>query len=279
MRPTGPESRTADGRRSRSFALHVNSRPVGAVELVGRPEEGDGPAFGRIAHLYVEEGERRRGRGTVAVLAAEEVLRGWGCTHVEASVPVAGGENAPGAHLLPALGYTERSRHLVKELRTRPGLPPGSVPRPLTREEFEQWWDRGAATFIDGLTSRGFTREQAAARAETSRRTLLPEGAASPGAALRVLTRDGTHVGSLWLAFDPLPRDDVDAWVYDVVVEPERRGEGHGRSLMLVAELECLEAGARRLGLNVFAGNTRAGRLYTSLGYQEAERFYVKTLL
>ncbi|MFI0863432.1 GNAT family N-acetyltransferase [Streptomyces smyrnaeus] len=283
LRPTGPESRTADGRRSRTYEIRVNSRPVGAVDLAGPPD--DGPAFGRLGRLHVDLGERRRGRGTVAALAAEEILRGWGCTHVETSVPepaaADGSEAEPpvGVRLLNALGYAERSRHMIKELGKRPGLPTGSAVRALTEAEFDAWWAAGSATFVDTLVTWGFTREQATARSAAVRRTQLPDGAASSGARLSVLTCRGTDVGTLWLGFTGLPRSDVGAWVYDVNVIPERRGEGHGRSLMLAAERICAEAGAARLGLNVFADNPRARRLYTSLGYRLVERFHVKALL
>ncbi|MBO8189117.1 GNAT family N-acetyltransferase [Streptomyces spirodelae] len=286
LRPAGPESRTAEGRRSRAYEVCVNSRPVGSVTLLGPP--GDGPALGRLERLFIEEGERRRGRGTVAALAAEEALRGWGCTQVEANVRLDGlGEDTDGAaeaisagvRLLGVLGYTEHSRHMVKQLDERPRLPPGSTVRPLPEGEFDAWWEAGAATFSEGLVARGFTPRQAAARSTAVRRTQLPDGAASPGAALRVLTCDGTDVGSVWLGFTGLPRTDVDAWVYDINVAPERRGEGHGRSLMLAAEQVCLDVEARRLGLNVFAGNTAARRLYTSLGFRPVEGCYVKTLL
>ncbi|KPC93455.1 GNAT family N-acetyltransferase [Streptomyces albus] len=277
LRPTGPEHRTADGRRSRTYEICVNSRPVGGLDLAGPPEGG--PASGRIAGLTVEPGERRRGRGTVAALAAEEVLRDWGAVYVETSVPVTGEEDAAGTGLLASLGYTERSRHMVKDVDAPPSLPPGSVPRPLTADEFEQWWDKSAATFIDGMTARGATPQEAAVRSEAARRIHLPDGAATRTAALRVLTRDGVDVGAIWLAFAGLPRDDVDAWVFDVHVETERRGEGHGRTLMLAAEQVCAERGARLLGLNVFSDNTPALRLYTSLGYRLVELCYAKRLV
>ncbi|MGY1434432.1 GNAT family N-acetyltransferase [Streptomyces reniochalinae] len=277
LRPTGPEGRDAEGRRSRAYEIRVNSRPVGALTLRGPSETG--PPFGTIEHLRVEEGDRRRGRGTVAALAAEEILRGWGCTHVEARSAAAAGERASGDHLLSALGYAEHSLHMIKELRERPALPPGSEARPLRDEEFAAWWEASAATHVGGMIARGLTPAQAAAGSETARRVRLPDGAATPGVALRVLTCDGADVGAIWLAFTaPLPRSDVDAWIFDVNVDPARRGAGHGRSLMAVAEHECLARSAPILGLNVFTDNTPAVRLYTSLGYRTAERFYVKKL-
>ncbi|MEU7317127.1 GNAT family N-acetyltransferase [Streptomyces sp. NPDC007083] len=287
LRPTGPENSPPEGGRACAYEIRVNSRPVGTVHLSRAPE--DGPALGRL-RLYVEPGERRRGRGAVAALAAEEVLRGWGCTRVEASVPLTAGAEAPagagtgsgqpaGVRLLAALGYTERSSHLIKSLHTRPALPPGRALRPLVHAEFDAWWEEGTATFVAGLVEHGHSREQALARSAAVRGTHLPDGAASAGAALRVLICEGTAVGTFWLGFTGLPRSDVRAWVYDVRVQPGRRGEGHGRALMLAAETVCLDAGADRLGLNVFAGNTPARRLYGSLGYRTVERHYLKTLL
>lgn len=63
-----------------------------------------------------------------------------------------------------------------------------------------------------------------------------------------------------------------------VEVAPDRRGRGHGRTLMLLAERECLAAGVRDLGLNVFSGNEVAVGLYTSLGYAVTNRVFGKPL-
>ncbi|MFD8085922.1 hypothetical protein ACFV4F_29985 [Kitasatospora sp. NPDC059722] len=47
---------------------------------------------------------------------------------------------------------------------------------------------------------------------------------------------------------------------------------------MLLAERECLAAGVRTLGLNVFTVNEVAIRLYASLGYRVTNRLYGKPL-
>ncbi|MFE4601870.1 hypothetical protein ACFRKE_13535 [Kitasatospora indigofera] len=47
---------------------------------------------------------------------------------------------------------------------------------------------------------------------------------------------------------------------------------------MLLAERECLAAGVRDLGLNVFSGNDVAVGLYTSLGYAVTNRVFGKPL-
>lgn len=273
LRPTGPEQSDADGIRSRSYDICVNSRPVGLLRLATDAQYG--PAAGRVEQLVVDERERRRGRGAVAALAAEEVLRDWGCTRVEASIPA----RAPVAvRLAESLGYRERSRSMLKQLGEEPPLPPGSAPRPMTETEFPGWREYGRPRQVRSLLDRGVPADQAELKADAAFRDLLPAGVATSGAVLRVLLHEGAEVGTLWVEVADSPRADADSYVYDVEVAEECRGRGHGRTLMLLAERESLAAGARILGLNVFAHNRPARRLYASLGYRPVEHHLYKPL-
>ncbi|MEW2549741.1 GNAT family N-acetyltransferase [Streptomyces sp. NPDC047002] len=274
LRPTGPLQETPDGVRTRAYRVCVNSRPVGAVELGTDPAFG--PTAGVVRTLSIEEPDRGRGRGTVAALAAEEVLRGWGCRQVLASAPAAA-ESAVG--LLRVLGYAERSVTMVKETAGEaPELPPGVSERAMTAGEFEQWSAGAYARFAAGWADRGMTEEQARLRAAVSRRQNLPDGLRTPGTAFRVLLARGIVAGRVWVA-----RQEVaglpGAYVYEVAVEEEHRGRGHGRALMGVAERVAADWGAARLGLHVFTDNTPAVRLYDALGYRATERHFVKPLL
>lgn len=274
LRPTGPDQYDAHGVRSRSYDICVNSRPVGLLRLTVDPQYG--PVTGRVTQLVVEERDRRRGRGAVAALAGEEVLRGWGCRRVEITVPAA----AEGALALAAgLGYSERSRSMLKELGEEPSLPTGSAVRPLTDAEFPAWREYGLPRLARTMTERGLSAEEAARRSAASFETLLPGGASTRGAALRVLAHEGADVGRIWVELERSPRQDSDAYVYEVEVDEDRRGKGHGRTLMLVAEREAVATGAHTLGLHVFTANTPATRLYSSLGYRVVEHHFHKPLL
>jgi ribosomal protein S18 acetylase RimI-like enzyme len=274
LRPTGPEQHDADGVRSRSYEICVNSRPVGRLRLATDPRYG--PTIGRLEQLAVDEGERRRGRGAVAVLTAEEILRDWRCHSVDLSVP-AGAQAA--LNLADSLGYRERSRTMLKELGEAPPLPPGSRARPMTEEDFPLWRERGKPSLVRMLTERGIPADQIERMAEESTLALLPAGVATRGAVLRVLVHEGADVGTVWIDVERSPRTDADSYVYEVEVDEDRRGLGHGRTLMLIAERESLAAGAHVLGLNVYAHNTPALRLYSSLGYRTAELHLNKRLL
>ncbi|WP_030214801.1 GNAT family N-acetyltransferase [Streptomyces bikiniensis] len=275
LRPVEPLQQLPDGGRSRTYDVCVNSRRVGSVHLATDP--GFGIASGVIRDLRIDEPDRGRGRGTVAALASEEVLRSWGCVHVSASVPA---DAAPALRMVRSLGYVERSRNMVKELPdVPPALPEGVEVRPMTGAEYEEWEARAREAFAQEWTERGVPEEQARAKAESSHRVLLPGGLATPGAAFHVLVRDGRPAGVLWTGRTELEPGRWAAYVYDIEVDEAQRGRGCGRALMLLAERVAREAGETLLGLHVFADNTPAVRLYESLGYRTTHVNGAKPLL
>jgi GNAT superfamily N-acetyltransferase len=259
LRPTVPLQQSPDGALRRHYQVCDNSRPIGEITLSTDPRYG--VAAGLVEGLRIEEPDRRRGRATVAVLAAEEVARGWGCERIEADVP---GEAGPALRLATVLGYVTRSRIMSKPLDgTPPALPAGSRARTMTSAEYEVWRGQAVQRYVDAGASRGLPAQQARELAERDQARMLPQGPATPGVALSVLEHEGDPVGHLWLS----PREGM-AYVWDVEVDAAHRGRGHGRSLMLAAEGYALGLGSSEIGLNVFAGNTPAERLYESLGYR-----------
>ncbi|MER6694067.1 GNAT family N-acetyltransferase [Streptomyces minutiscleroticus] len=271
LRPTEPLQRAADGTLSRHYNVCVNSRPVGAIHLATRPGTGPSGSVAEIRALSVDEPDRRRGRATVAALAAEEVARGWGCRRIEASVPAAA-EGALG--LATVLGYVLRNRGMEKKLgAVPPALPEGSRPRPMTEEEYSSWYAATRESYARSWIERGVPEAEAYAKAQRDHERLLPQGPATEGTRLAVLEHGGEPVGLLWLA----PRDGV-SFVYKVETYPRHRGRGHGRTLMRLAERLAAEEGLDRVGLNVFAGNTAAERLYESLGYETVVHHLYKPL-
>ncbi|MGW3074826.1 MULTISPECIES: GNAT family N-acetyltransferase [unclassified Kitasatospora] len=278
LRPEGPETPTAAGGRTRRWLILSNGHPVGALRTTADPQGGQ--LWGRISELEITEG-RGRGRGTFGALAAEEVLRNWGCTRVDVGVPEAA-TTARG--LAVALGYTERALSMSKRLVTAPALPAGVSARPFDPADLDDWLARSAEGYRRSLVGSGLTEEQARARTGgDDPPNPVPQGVDTPGVVLRRLYgADGGEgpYGSIWvqLRLRDLPDGEPLAWVMGVEVSPDHRGRGHGRTLMLLAERECLAAGVHDLGLNVFTRNEVAVRLYDSLGYAVTERLYGKPL-
>ncbi|MEU9118109.1 GNAT family N-acetyltransferase [Streptomyces sp. NPDC048483] len=261
LRPAGREERHDDGGRARSYDVCVNSRRVGGIRL--STDARFGPVAGRIEALDIDRPDRHRGRATVAALAAEEVLRGWGCKQIEVTVPA---DAEAAVRLAAALGYTERSRKMTKALDVPPELPEGSHERRLSAAEYPAWRAAALAEHIRVQTCLGVSRERAERASYDGHAAMLPDGEATHGHALRILSHHGADVGTLWVAVE-IP-GHPGGYVVEVTVAPEHRGRGHGRTLMLVAERVCLAAGRPLLGLNVYADNAPALGLYGSLGYR-----------
>lgn len=270
LRPSGPLHESSKGAKSRDYDVCVNSRPVGRIKLATSAAFGADVA--EILDLRIDAPDRGRGRATVAALAAEEVARGWGCARIEASVPA----GAPGAlALATALGYVERNRQMTKPLPlSPPELPGDTTARAMTEEEYAAWIAYSKATYAQDWIDRGVPAAQAQAKVEADLNSSLADGLATPGARLSVLIHADEVVGTLWVA-----ERGSENFVYDIEVRGEHRGRGYGRALMLLAERQCLEAGKSRVGLNVFAGNTPALRLYESLGYEVTAYSVYKPLL
>ncbi|MDH2392278.1 GNAT family N-acetyltransferase [Streptomyces sp. HNM0663] len=275
LRPTGPIQHEAAGGRSRAYEVCVNGRPVGAVELA--THRSLGPTTGTIRSLTIDEADRRRGRGTVAALAAEEVLRAWDCRQVVVSVPP---EATAALRLSTALGYVERSRNMVKQVSAGPPpLPPGTAARPMSEAEFEPWRQAAVAAYAQSWADRGLSPQQARAKSTADHEGALPQGLATPGTWLRVLSRGEERLGTLFAGRTEVLPGEQGVYVYDVEVRAAHRGQGHGRSLMLLAEHIARDAGLGLVGLHVFAANTPAVRLYESLGYRVTAVNAAKPLL
>ena len=139
--------------------------------------------------------------------------------------------------------------------------------RPVPPERMPAWVRRSADEYARDLVALGRPAAEAQRVAEAGMAESFPDGRPRPGhAVLDVLDDTGAPVGYLWIG--PADGDDPGAWwVWDVLVDEDRRGEGLGRAAMLLAEDYATAHGARTLGLSVFGFNETARRLYESLGY------------
>ena len=190
LRPTEPLQREADGARSRRYKVCVNSRPVGAIELATDPAFGDRRPDRRAG---IDEPDRRRGRGTVAALAAEEVLRGWGCARVEVAVPADADRRA--ARSPTALGYTERNRRMARTLgAAAPELPAGSVGPAHDRGRVRGVAGDAPASYAQSWIERGVPDAAGARQGRGGPRALLPRRPGHRGhARCSVLDHEGTR--------------------------------------------------------------------------------------
>lgn len=99
--------------------------------------------------------------------------------------------------------------------------------------------------------------------------------AVSGGKCIRMIECHGFVVGEVSLEIDCeciIDKKPNTAWVGIVLGEAIGRGRGIGRKAMKHIESVASQRGAKRVQIGVFEFNTRAQRLYESLGYTQLRR-------
>ena len=139
--------------------------------------------------------------------------------------------------------------------------------RPMSQEEYVAWRERSEREDAEDIaTSRDLTPEAAEAASRGEFAQLLPDGLASADMHLFTAVVDDEPVGIGW--FELRQRaSGVSAWIFDIRLDEERRGQGLGRQLLDALHDAAREVGATSMTLNVFGDNTTAIRLYESAGY------------
>jgi GNAT superfamily N-acetyltransferase len=150
--------------------------------------------------------------------------------------------------------------------------------RPMNDEEYAEYRPRLARDFADEMVEAGeWLREEALRRATEGHDRRLPEGLATPGMVILVAETDSDGVvGRVWIELEH--NDSPEAWINDIEIDAPFRGRGHGRELLIAAEEVVRGRGIPQIGLNVFAWNETARRLYASSGYEVSSMRMRKSL-
>jgi GNAT superfamily N-acetyltransferase len=140
--------------------------------------------------------------------------------------------------------------------------------RRMNADEFEAYRSRIVTDYAAAHVDAGdWSPDRAEGLAGKETESLLPAGADTQG--MLLLTAESLQDGVVGLAWVALEHGEKrGAWVYDIEIVSGQRGKGHGRALLHAVEQLVLEHGVESIGLNVFAGNGFARRLYESAGYE-----------
>ncbi len=102
-------------------------------------------------------------------------------------------------------------------------------------------------------------------------RDQLQEIASSPATVLfMAVDDDGRYVGTLTLALFRIPTA-LRAWIEDVIVDADARGQGVGEALNRAALEKAKTVGARTVDLTSRPSREAANRLYQRIGFQQRE--------
>ena len=151
--------------------------------------------------------------------------------------------------------------------------------RPMTDTEFAAFRERAVHYYaIETVAAGEWPEERAAALAEEQTTAILPAGKSTAG--MFIAIADAEEVGPVGYAWLALEGPDVScAWIYDIAIDEEHRGKGYGRAMLNGLEQVAREHGLTSIGLNVFASNDYARRLYERAGYEATSIHMSKRLV
>ncbi len=151
--------------------------------------------------------------------------------------------------------------------------------RPMNEAEYRTWQGPAFAQYAEEKEKSGLSPEEAQKEADSSFKNLLPLGKESPHQYLYAIMEVSSQsmIGNLWWGVKnpethPLP------WIYDIFLDPARRGKGYGQLAMELAEEDVKAKGYKRLGLHVFGHNDVALKLYRKLGFAPSSIVMQKSL-
>ncbi len=150
--------------------------------------------------------------------------------------------------------------------------------RPMTDGEFAVFRARAVRDYAaDKVKAGEWPPERSEELAEAQTDQLLADGTGTPGMLLLMAeTEQDGPVGYAWLAL--AGPEVARAWIYDIAIDEEQRGKGYGRALLNGLEQAAREHGCSSIGLNVFAGNEIARRLYERAGFRLTATTMAKAL-
>lgn len=142
---------------------------------------------------------------------------------------------------------------------------------PMTEEEFPPYLEALIIAYAQENEETGrWAADQAAAHSRENICSLLPDGLDTTDHYLWVARDAGVPVGVLWIGIEPWGAS-TQAYIFDLEVRAEQRGQGYGRAIMAAAAEQARKLGATSVGLHVHGPNAIARALYASLGYWETD--------
>jgi ribosomal protein S18 acetylase RimI-like enzyme len=152
--------------------------------------------------------------------------------------------------------------------------------RPITEDEFATWLETVVPEYAaDKVASGQWPKETAVELSRKEYSELLPQGRATENNHLFTVFADSTEpVGTLWFVVKERASKKI-AYVYDIVIAPEHRRNGHAFRAFDALEKEAARMGLTGIALHVFGHNHAAQALYAKLGYVATNINMFKPLL
>ncbi len=148
----------------------------------------------------------------------------------------------------------------------------------MTSEEYATYHREAVVDYAEShVLAKSWPAHGARQRAMDEYAEFLPEGVATPGHHLYTARDGNQRIGMIWFGERPHGTGRV-AYLYDIQIDTELRGNGYGEALMRALEHEVRSVGLNVVRLQVFGNNSIARSLYRKLGYIETNVVMAKDL-
>ena len=248
---------------SAPFLAVADGEPAAVLLLSFRRRLNFATWEGSVPELVVSAGHRRRGIGRVLLRVAIEEWRLRGAHRL--AVELAPGEEA-GRALLSGMGFQDMflrfSLDPIGPERQQAAHPASVTLRSLREDDFP------AASRL--VAEMGAHRSPLPDRIDAVQRAYREIIRRSTDASL-LAERDGAAVGIATVEIrSTLRRQTPEAWIPELVVTEQSRGQGIGRTLLEGALQAAGERGAERVALESGPQRVTAQSLYRSMGFEPA---------
>ncbi len=138
----------------------------------------------------------------------------------------------------------------------------------MNNQNFQRFLEIATVNFAKDKVENGSWKEETALeQSKAAFQSLLPEGENTENNYLKNIVLNEEMLGYIWYSINK-KQEPYYAYLYEILIYPERRGQGFGKEAMSMCIKEINELGVDDVCLHVFGHNQGALNLYQQLGFE-----------
>ncbi|ODG94090.1 hypothetical protein BED47_02380 [Gottfriedia luciferensis] len=138
----------------------------------------------------------------------------------------------------------------------------------MNHQDFQRFLEIATVNFANDKVKNGSWKEETALeQSKAAFQSLLPEGENTENNYLKNIVLNEEKIGYIWYSIN-IKQVPNYAYLYEILIYPEYRGQGFGKESMRMCIKEINELGVDEVCLHVFGHNQSALNLYQQLGFE-----------
>lgn len=146
----------------------------------------------------------------------------------------------------------------------------------ISEMEFNDYFENKLKRYANAIEKEITQNEHdAMEKAKIQMNKFLPKGLETPNHFIFNIHQGENTIGYLWIN---LVKENQSAFLYDIYIKVEYRGNGLGREAISKAEVWLRQFNIRNFNLHVFGSNNLARNLYEKIGFKITNIYMKKEL-